>query len=318
VSASLIASLVCFRAGTHHPGRRRLSWWLLAAACGAWMLGEVIWTAYDVAGGEGPPIPSWADVGYLSFIPLAVAALLYHPGLRGTGMRKARSLIDSLSIAVALLFLSWSTVLGALWRDGDLTTLGGVVTLAYPVGDIVIAFFVLIALRRMGPEERVGLWCLLAGLIALALADSAYAYVVEVAQYTTGHLLDVGWFAGFLGIALGAYVAGAHDTAARAEPSMSALPALIAPLAPMLVALCVAGMRMTLGHRPDRVAVAMLLALIVLTFVRQALLLVDLFNSGQGERQVSMFDRMAGATFVHRSADVDANIPAPDRRQPGS
>lgn len=315
VSASLIASLACFRVGWHHEGRWRLSWWLLAAACGAWMLGEVIWTAYDVAGGEGPPIPSWADVGYLSFIPLAVAALLYHPGLRGSGMRKARSLIDSLSIAVALLFLSWVTVLGALWRDSDLTTLGGVVTLAYPVGDVVIAFFVLIALRRMGSAERVGLWCLLAGLIALALADSAYAYVVEVAQYSTGNLLDVGWFAGFLGIALGAFASDGRDVVVRAESSLSALPSLIAPLAPMFVALCVAGIRMTLGHRPDRVAVAMLLALILLTFVRQALLLFDLFKSGHGERQDRLLDRMAGARFVHSGSEVDANIPTSDPRQ---
>ncbi|HEV8124167.1 MAG TPA: hypothetical protein VGP80_08000, partial [Gemmatimonadales bacterium] len=87
VLTPLIASVACFRAGLRHEKRLRTFWWLLAAACGSWMLGEMIWTGYDLAGGGGPPIPSWADVGYLLFIPLAVGALLCHPGLRASGTR---------------------------------------------------------------------------------------------------------------------------------------------------------------------------------------------------------------------------------------
>ena len=99
VLTPLIASVACVRAGMRHEKWLRVFWWLLGAACGAWMLGEVIWTAYDLAGSGGPPIPSWADVGYLTFIPLAVGALLCHPGLHGSGVRKARTLIDGLAIA---------------------------------------------------------------------------------------------------------------------------------------------------------------------------------------------------------------------------
>ena len=33
------------------------------------------------------PVPSWADVGYLSAIPLTVAALVVHPATRGSGTR---------------------------------------------------------------------------------------------------------------------------------------------------------------------------------------------------------------------------------------
>jgi hypothetical protein len=313
VSASLIASVACFRAGRRHQERRRVSWWLLAAACGAWMLGEVIWTAYDLAGSGGPPIPSWADVGYLTFIPLAVGALLWHPGLRSSRMRTARSLMDGLGIAVALLFLSWTAVLGPLWRHGGLTTLGGVVTFAYPVGDVLIAFFVLLALRRMGTAGRLGLWCLLAGLIALALADSAYAFVAETETYTTGNLLDVGWFAGFLGIALGAFASDPRELSVRADVSASALPSLLAPLLPMFVALGVAGISIELGHRPDRVAVAMVLALIVLALVRQALLVVDFVTTGRGAGQGGFVDRLVRAALSHVIPAVDRDGPSPER-----
>jgi hypothetical protein len=276
------------------------------------MLGEVIWTAYDLSGSGGPPVPSWADVGYLTFIPLAVGALLWHPGLRGgSGVRKARSLLDGFAIAVALLFLSWMYVLGPLWRTGDLTTLGGMVTFAYPVGDVVIAFFVLLALRQMRTGDRLGLWCLLAGLIALALADSTYAYVAEVKGYTTGHLLDVGWFAGFLAIALGALASHVRGLPERADSSLRALPSLVAPLLPMFVALIAAAISINLGRHLDRVALAMVFTLILLALVRQALLVLDFVTVGGGEEKV--VDRMARAALSGAVSAAGTDQPSPVR-----
>jgi hypothetical protein len=59
ILASFLACAACIRAATRHKDRMRGFWWLLGAACGAWMLGEVIWTVYDVTGSGGPPIPRW-------------------------------------------------------------------------------------------------------------------------------------------------------------------------------------------------------------------------------------------------------------------
>lgn len=317
VLASLTASVACLRAGMRHEAPRRRVWWLLSAACTAWMFGEVIWTAYDFAGTGGPPVPSWADVGYLAFIPLAVGALLCHPGLRGSKTQTARSLLDGLAIAVSLLFLSWTSVLGPLWRNGDSTTLAGVVTLAYPLGDVVICFFVLLALHRMGSADRLELWCLLAGLIALALADSAFAYVVEVKGYATGHVLDVGWFAGFLAIALGALASNARELPPRVEPSWFALPSLLAPLLPMLVALTVAAVSITREARPDKVALAMVAALILLALLRQALLLLDFATIHRGERQGSILDRITRAAIEPAArAEDEAEDEDEDRAEP--
>jgi len=318
VLAALVATLTCLLTGLRHR-ERRVYWWLLAGSCGAWMSGQVIWTTYDLAGSGGPPIPSWADVGFLTFIPLAVGALLCHPAIRGSGTRKARSVLDGLTIAVALLFLSWTSVLGPLWRSSNLSTLGGVVTLAYPFGDIVIAFFVMLALRRMGTADRLGLWCLLAGLIAVALADSTYAYVVQVKRYTTGNLLDTGWFGGFLGIALGALASDGRDLPVRADSSLPALPSLVAPLLPMLVALSVAGISINLGHRPDWVALTMVFALVLLALVRQALLVLDFVKTGGSERQGNVIDRLAraalGRTIPEEAGDKPSRVRPPEGSQ---
>jgi hypothetical protein len=284
--AAMAATVTCLYIGIRRR-EQRVFWWLLAGSCGAWMSGQLIWTAYDLAGPKGPPVPSWADIGYLAFIPLAVGALLCHSGIRGSGMRKVRSLLDGLAIAVALLFLSWISVLGPLWRSSDLTTLGGVVTLAYPFGDVVIAFFVVRALYRMTTSDRLGLWFLLAGLIGLALADSTFAYLVQIKRYATGNLLDVGWFTGFLGIALGALASDVRDLHVRAESSWPTLPTRVAPLLPMLVALIVAACTIDLLHRPDWVALTMVLALVLLALVRMVLLVLDsVATSRRGQRNV--------------------------------
>jgi hypothetical protein len=272
--AALVAAWNCFRLSSRQR-QLRTFWLLLGAACGAWVLGQAVWMAYELVGRRSPPDVSWADVGYLAFIPLTVAALLCHPGLRGSGVRKTRSLVDGFAIAMALLFLSWMFVLGPLWRNGNWTTLAGVVNLAYPLGDVVIAFFVVLALNRMTTPDRLGLWFLLAGLSSFAFSDSAYAYFADIKGYETGNLIDTGWSAGFLGIALGAFASRGHRAQVRAESHLRTLPSRIAPLVPMLLALCVAAFTIDLANRPDWIALTMVLVLVVLALVRLALYWIE-------------------------------------------
>jgi two-component system, sensor histidine kinase and response regulator len=184
--AALAAAGLCARAGIRHEGRLRLFWWLLAGACGAWALGELIWTLYDLVLLGEVPVPSWADAAYLAGTPLAAAALISHPALRGSGNGKARSALDGVVIATALLFLSWALVLGPLWHASDLTTLGGLVTVAYPFTDAVVVFLIVLVIHGMTSGGRTDLWCLLAGLLAITLSDTAYGYLTQVADYATG------------------------------------------------------------------------------------------------------------------------------------
>src|ERR1700684_1126298 len=96
-------------------------WWRRSRVCRAWapVLGTM---GGCVCSRRCSPVPPWADVGYLSAIPLAVAALVVHPATRGSGTRKVRSLFDGLVVATSLLFLSWTLVLGPLARSADLST----------------------------------------------------------------------------------------------------------------------------------------------------------------------------------------------------
>ena len=144
-------------------------------ALGAWTAAEVIWAVYNLVLHVAVPVPSWADVGYLSAIPLVAAALLFHPGTNAPGSHKTRATLDGLVIGTALLLLRLDPGAGAPFRrHTHLTTAGGMVALAYLFGDIVISLLVVLSVSSM---TAVGTWTLLwvlAGLAAMAVADCTY------------------------------------------------------------------------------------------------------------------------------------------------
>jgi hypothetical protein len=280
--AALVACVLCFRARARHRGRMRQFWLLLGCAAASWAFAEVIWAYYELILGVESPVPSWADLGYLSAIPLAVAALVTHPATTGSRTHKARWLFDGMVIATALLFLSWTLILAPLWRSADLSTWTGVVTLAYPFGDVVIVFFIVLAIRGMTGGNRLTLWCLLTALLAMALTDSTFTYLSEVANYRGGDVIDSGWIAAYLGIALAAF-SSRFETAAvpTAESSRPSLAALTYPLLVVLIALSVAAVEIRLGHHLDHAALAMALGLIALVLTRQGLMVFELLASGR-------------------------------------
>jgi hypothetical protein len=299
VCAALAAAVLCARAGARHHGRIRTFWWLLAAATGTWTAAEIAWAVYDLALG-GVPTVSWADAGYLAAIPLTAAALLVHPALRGSGSSRARALLDGLAVATALLFLSWTIVLGPLWERSDVARLADAVALAYPFGDAVLVFFVVLAVLRMTGAERLSLALLLGGLLAMAVGDSAYAYLTGVADFESGGLLDLTWIAAYLGIGLSAWLAAPEHAGMRRRPLARAtadaatppLAPLVAPFVPVLAALIVLGVQTQLGHRPDRPGLVAALVLVVLVLTRQALLLFDL----RAQRPLADDVRLEGAS----------------------
>jgi hypothetical protein len=281
--AALAAAFLCARAARRHSGRLRRFWWLLAAACGAWTLGEAIWAVYDLALGGDVPAASFADAAYLTAMVLAGAALLVHPALRGRAIAKSRSLVDGLVLAAALFFLGWTLVFEPVRQTADLASLGGLVTLAYPLGDIVLIFLIVLVIRGATNGVRLELWCLLAGLLALSLSDAVYSYLTNVTSYSSGSAIDVGWFAGYLGLALAALCsrpAPAAEPRAEAAPSLTTA-ALVAPFLPMLGALTLVSIKLGLGHRLDGVTLTVAFVLIVLVLVRQLLVVVDLLAPGR-------------------------------------
>ena len=163
-----------------------------------------MWSYYEVIDGSEVPFPSLADVGFLLFPVAATIGLWSWLGSQGTLVARGRDLLDGAIIAVSLLALSWMTVLGSVLADASGGRLSVLLSVAYPVGDVMLGTLALLALARGHGRERAVLAILALGLAFLAAADSAYTYLVTVGEYTSADVVSSGWVFGFLLVAAAA------------------------------------------------------------------------------------------------------------------
>jgi len=211
--SALAAGLVCAAvAWWGHTGRRQ-GWFAMAVALVGWAAGQVYWSWSEIVAKAATPFPSIADVGFLVFpLAAAVAVLTFQ---RGTafGRARLRAVSDGLIVATALFILSWALVLGPVYQTGGDTRFAFVVALAYPIGDLIVMALVLLLLSRM-VGNRGPMLILSAGLLAMVISDSGFAYLSTSGNYHTGSIIDVGWVAAFLlcAVAAVADTAGAHRT----------------------------------------------------------------------------------------------------------
>jgi hypothetical protein len=177
--AALCAALVCGVAAQRVSVGRR-SWALLAASSLSWAIGEALWSYYDLIKGVQVPFPSLADAGFLAAIPLACAGLLLFPSSHQSASHRVQGLLDGCIIATAVLFASWVTILGPLYRSHQGSGLKQVFSLAYPMSDVVMVSLVVILIARAGRREWISLGMVMTGIVAFAIADSSFAYLTEV------------------------------------------------------------------------------------------------------------------------------------------
>jgi diguanylate cyclase len=255
VAQGVAALAACIAAGRHvarcADRRARATWLLVSAACLAWAAGEAYWCWHTLRE-DVVPFPSLADVGFLGFAVLMAAALLAHPA-QGGRIAFLQRLFDGLMVAGAVGLVSWLTALGAVAdAEGSATTVERVLLLAYPTSDVLMVVLTVLLLARARGRQT-GLYLVGAGVVALGVSDSAFAYVGALGVYDGG-LIDLGWIGGFLLIAVAAtcpepapdddrHGAGAGDPDG-ARVSSSAL-----PYVPVLVALA-AVVAMALTDRP--------------------------------------------------------------------
>ena len=198
--AASLASAGCVVASRRTTGHRRRAWRWLSIGTGAWAAGQLVWSYYEVVLGQEVPFPSLADVGFLLFPLAAAVGLVTWLGSQSSELvARGRDLLDGMIIAGSLLVLSWVTALGSVVAEGGGD--GGfslTLSLAYPIGDLVLGTLVLMALARGDSSERTTLAILTVGLGGLAFADSAYVYLVSLERYSSADTVSSGWVIGFL------------------------------------------------------------------------------------------------------------------------
>jgi signal transduction histidine kinase len=128
-----------------------------------------------------------------------IAGVLAFPTAPMRATARLRTLLDGLLIAASLLFVGWATVLGdAFSHNVTSTTLERVVTLAYPLGDIVAGTIALVLLTRSRGRGVVHLSMIAAAVFSLLIADLGFAYKYLTGSYDSGAMIDAGWVLGWL------------------------------------------------------------------------------------------------------------------------
>lgn len=249
-------------------GRLRMAWVAMTVGVAAWAIGEAIWTHYELVLNE-VPFPSLADAFFLAFPVGACAALLLFPS-EHSGSFRGRVFLDGLIVAGSLFLVSWVTILGPLYNAGGTNRLLLAVALAYPVSDVVVLTLAAVLLVRTGPEHRLTLTLLTVGLACIALSDSLFTYLSAKNEYASGDVIDIGWAAGLLLIAV---AAAASRQTARENSEAPGLPgwaSIWLPYAPLLLAAIVAAAKPPALLRSQPVEIIAVL-LVIAVLARQFL-----------------------------------------------
>ena len=201
--AAFIAAASCAFAAARNRGRTRTAWAFFAASAFSWGAGEVVWSVYEVGFNVAVPFPSAADAGYLLAVPLAIAGVFAFTSAPTRLATRGQAVLAGAIVALSLLFIAWALGLSKVYETSPASPAAQAIGLAYPIGDIITATALVVALQRARRAEIGRLALLLGGLAFNALADSAFAYMTADGTYgKLGTVLDTGWVIGYLMIAI--------------------------------------------------------------------------------------------------------------------
>jgi len=280
------AAASCIVTGLRAQGRYRVVWVLLGFGMLSWGVGQFIWDYYEAVLHRDVPFPSLADAGYLGEVPLVVAALVMLPSGTRSVAGRARTVLDGLIVAAALLLMSWMLVLGTIFRTGSGSLLAQTLSLAYPISDVVtvtIVMYAILRARQTGRKIPVPLLLVGLGLVSLSVADSGFTYQTASGTYYSGAPIDTGWFAGFLLILIASRAPAAADAQQLKEGDVQRSMGLLLPYVAVVLATITTFVELARGASFDRfvswdrsMIIALLVARQVLTLRENVSLTRDL------------------------------------------
>ena len=289
------------------------AFWLFVTAAWAAELGADLIFAFDSVVLEDLAFPSLADLFFLGFYPLMLGALLRVPTLRGTRSQRVRTGLDCATVVVGAGSVIWYLVLGPTVFEGGGSPLATAVSLAYPVGDILLIGLLSLVLLRGGPPAlRSPLRLLAVGLLALIAADTIYGHQQLHGTYSLGDPVDTLYVL----MAVPFVLAAAAQVRARLEPA-SEMPTLRPDLSSRagrlpLVAILV-GLAILIGTQrhdrffPDLSLLIFLLVLSGLSVARQYVVQTELVQLRDRTRTIVESVADGIVTFSERGLIIWVN-----------
>jgi len=260
---------------------------VLGLALLMWSLGDVALTL-ESRGGATPPTPSWADLFYLAFYPLAyVAAVLF---MRGEVRKLATpswldGAVAGVGAAAACSAFAFSKVVHLTGGDAG----AAAVNLAYPIADLLLLSLVVggstvLSGRRKAP------WVLMAtGFAINVVGDSANLFESSFGASHAGVVFNgIAWPISILVLSMSVWLQPRPaDPFAEQKPSSFVVPGVSAGCA--LLVLFVGNLQPT-----SRVALALATSTLLLVGIRLMLSLRGIRALSQQRRHQSITDELTG------------------------
>ena len=196
---------------TWHRPAARLPWYLLAAGSALFWLGDLYTYSYPHLLGAEVPFPSLGDAFYVAMYPVMMAGLLLLVRRRNVGSDRS-GMVDGLILTVGLSLPAWIMLMAPYLHLDDLSALGKIVSVAYPVGDVILIGAIIRLALDAGRREP-ALHLLIASTTLLLVTDFAYGLLTLHGLYEHQLWLDAGWIGSYL--LWGA--AGLHPSMARLD-----------------------------------------------------------------------------------------------------
>ena len=276
---------------------KRAGWMLMAAGCLLLGAGAGSWLVYVQILNKPIPYPGWSDA---LFVPgyLGLAAGLAVMIRQRTPAREASAILDALILAVGLAYANWVFLTGPATQGTGLTTGQHIITIVYPLIDVMLVGLVARLLLSAGRLSR-SLWLLAVGALVMLGGDAAYAVFARFGGYHIGALPDQLWMLSLVLVGAAALHPSMRQVAVAVETKRAATTRVrlgfmvVAMLVPCVVVL-VRMLAGTDGHGS---------ALAVTTVVFLPLVAVRTLHLVQALRRIAVADELTG--LANRDEVVD-------------
>jgi diguanylate cyclase (GGDEF)-like protein len=202
------------RAAAAAQGRIRFAWLTLMVGLLGWAAGGAIWVWFEV-NAQSKPFPSAADVGFIVLPVCAILALMMFPTTDGP--HRARYLLDGFLVSGSLFVIAWVLLIDRIRDIVAADRLGIVVSLAYPIFDLVALTIAAALLSRIRSDQRMTVTLLTLGLMAMWFSRGAFIYLAAEQRVGGDYATDVGWVVGLLLITVAAAIDRGEDQPDKAD-----------------------------------------------------------------------------------------------------
>ena len=278
IGCCLLRVLVC--------KEHRRAWLLMTFALSCWSVGDLLWAVW-LDNLSRPPFPSIADAAYLLMYPAMYGALMLMIRSRLRDAAVSQWLdggVVALAVAAVAAALVFSDVLAT--AKGQL--IAEAVTVAYPVGDVILLMFVAVAFTLAGWRPGHDWLILGAGVILMAVGDIMNVDQVAGGIYVASTLLNTIYLASFSLLASSAWAPSRTQTSDGPQAPHTIFLTLAAAAVALLLLVVAAFATVT------PVAVGLAAGSMILAAVRSALTYVENVHILRARSDEATIDSLTG------------------------